>query len=128
MNRNYRNTSIDLKYDILDDISPEAMENAIVKMYPSDIDLNEVGNVVLIGHNYNNGTLFSHNEDLENGDEIIITDKDGDQVTYEVYNKFVTTPSDVNYMVRSTNGKREISLSSCTDDTQNRIIILAREK
>lgn len=117
-----------MKYDILDDISPEAMENAIVKMYPSDIDLNEVGNVVLIGHNYNNGTLFSHNEDLENGDEIIITDKDGDQVTYEVYNKFVTTPSDVNYMVRSTNGKREISLSSCTDDTQNRIIILAREK
>ena len=47
-----------------------------------------------------------------------------DSVGNEVYNKFVTTPSDVNYMVRSTNGKREISLSSCTDDTQNRIIIL----
>lgn len=97
-------------------------------MYPDNTNLNEVGNVVLIGHNYNNGTFFSHNEDLENGDEIIITDRDGNSVTYEVYDKFETTPSDTEYMTRSTNGTREISLSTCTDDAVNRIIILAREK
>lgn len=104
------------------------MENAIVKIYPDNIGLNEIGNVVLAGHNYNNGTLFSRNEDLEDGDEIIITDSSGNSVTYVVYSKFITTSDDADYMVRSTSGKREISLTTCTDDEVDRLIVLAREK
>ena len=104
------------------------MEKAIVMMYPNNPDkLNEPGNVVLIGHNYGDGKLFANNENLKSGDKIIISDEKGRTITYEVYDKFTTDPSDTDYMMRSTNGKREISLSTCTDDERNRIIVLARE-
>lgn len=104
------------------------MEKAIVMMYPNDPDkLNEPGNVVLIGHNYGDGKLFANNENLKNGDKILISDEKGRTITYEVYDKFTTDPSDTDYMMRSTNGRREISLSTCTDDEVNRTIVLARE-
>lgn len=118
-----------IEYPILADyeMSIDAMSVAIVKMYPSTIDLNEVGNTVLVGHNYRNGTFFSNNKRLETGDLIYITDLTGTTVTYEVYKKYETSTSDSEYMTRDTDGKREISLSTCTDDDQKRLIILAKE-
>lgn len=119
----------DVKYPIVADyeMSINAMNVAIVKMYPGTINLNEVGNTVFVGHNYRNGTFFSNNKRLEKGDKIYITDNTGRRVTYEVYNKYETSTSDSEYMTRDTNGKREISLSTCTDDTTRRLIIWARE-
>ncbi len=119
----------DVKYPIVADyeMSINALNVAIVKMYPGTINLNEVGNTVFVGHNYRNGTFFSNNKRLEDGDKIYITDNTGRRVTYEVYNKYETSTSDSEYMTRDTNGKREISLSTCTDDTTRRLIIWARE-
>ena len=119
----------DVKYPIVADyeMSINAMNVAIVKMYPGNINLNDVGNTVLVGHNYRNGTFFSNNKRLEKGDKIYITDNTGRKVTYEIYHKYETSTSDSEYMTRDTEGKREISLSTCTDDTKKRLIIWARE-
>ena len=119
----------DIEYPIVADyeMSVNAMNVAIVKMYPGTIELNEPGNTVLVGHNYRNGTFFSNNKRLENGDRIYITDNTGRRITYEVYRKYETSTSDSEYMTRDTNGKRELSLSTCTDDTRKRLIIWARE-
>lgn len=119
----------DIEYPIVADyeMSVNAMNVAIVKMYPGTIELNEPGNTVLVGHNYRNGTFFSNNKRLENGDVIYITDNTGRRITYEVYRKYETSTSDSEYMNRDTNGAREISLSTCTDDTTMRLIIWARE-
>lgn len=119
----------DIEYPIVADyeMSVNAMNVAIVKMYPGTIELNEPGNTVLVGHNYRNGTFFSNNKRLENGDRIYITDNTGRRITYEVYRKYETSTSDSEYMNRDTNGAREISLSTCTDDTTMRLIIWARE-
>ena len=48
-------------------------------------------------------------------------------MTYEVYNIYQTTQSDATYFTRDTEGRREISLQTCTDDGNNRIIIWAKE-
>ena len=119
----------DIEYPILSDeqASINSLNVAIIKLYPSTIELNEVGNTVLAGHNYRNGTFFSNNKRLENGDKIYITDLSGRTVTYEVYRKYETSTSDSEYMNRDTEGKREISLTTCTDDTSKRLIIWARE-
>ena len=85
------------------------------------------GNTVIAGHNYRNNLFFSNNMKLEIGDEIII-ESTTEKVTYEIYDIFETTPNDADYMIRDTEGKREISLSTCTDDSSGRLIILAREK
>ena len=120
----------DIEYPIIadEDASINSLNVAIVKLYPSSDLLNEVGNTVLAGHNYKNGTFFSNNKKLEKGDEIYITDLTGRKVTYEIYNIYETTTSDSEYMNRDTNGRREISLSTCTDDTKERLIIWAAEK
>lgn len=120
----------DIEYPIIadEDASINSLNVAIVKLYPSSDMLNEVGNTVLAGHNYKNGTFFSNNKKLEKGDEIYITDLAGRTITYEIYNIYETTTSDSEYMNRDTNGRREISLSTCTDDTKARLIIWAAEK
>ena len=119
----------DVKYPIVADydMSINSLNVAIVKMYPGTIGLNEVGNTVFAGHNYRNGTFFSNNKRLQNGDKIYITGNDGQKVTYEIYNKYETSTSDSEYMNRDTKGKREISLTTCTDDTKRRLIIWAKE-
>lgn len=90
--------------------------------------LNQPGNTTIVGHNYRNKLFFSDNKKLSKGDIIKITDQTGTMVTYEIYDMYETSPSDATYMQRDTAGAREISLSTCTDDSSARLIILAKEK
>ena len=83
---------------------------------------------MIIGHNYRSGAFFGKNKQLEKGDIIYITDQTGNRVSYEIYDRFQTTPSDAQYMERDTEGAREISLSTCTDNSKARLILLAKEK
>lgn len=115
-----------VSYPILLDTSPKALEIGISVTYPSSPEINQPGNIVLIGHNYRNGKLFSNNKKLESGDIIRITGLDGKTLSYTIYEIFETTPTDTKYMSRNTEGKTEISLSTCTDDGNNRLVILAR--
>lgn len=118
--------SINLKYPILEKNTKKSLETSVVLMYTSN-GINEIGNTVIIGHNYRNGTMFSNIKNLENGDIIYITDTQGRKVKYTVYKKYRTSGSDSAYLTRNTEGKREISLSTCTDDSKARTIVLAKE-
>ncbi len=119
----------DVKYPIIPEYQNglKALNVGIVVLYPSGSELNQIGNTVFAGHNYKNGTFFSNNKKLQKGDKIYITDTSGKKVTYEISKKYETTPQDSSYMNRDTNGKRGISLTTCTDDTKGRLIIWAEE-
>ena len=119
----------DVEYPIIPDYqgSINALNVGIVKLYPGNDSLNKPGNTVLAGHNYRDGSFFSNNKRLEKGDKIYITDVSGERVEYEIYNKYETSTSDSSYMNRDTEGRREISLTTCTDDTSARLIIWAWE-
>lgn len=118
--------TINLKYPILEQNTKKSLETSVVLMYSSN-GVNEVGNTVIIGHNYRNGTMFSNVKKLSNGDAIYITDTLGRKIKYTVYSIYRTSGSDSKYITRNTKGKREISLSTCTDDSKARTIVLARE-
>lgn len=118
--------AINLKYPILNKNTPQALKTSVVLLYTSN-GLNEVGNSVIIGHNYRNGTMFSNVKKLSNGDTIYITDMQGRKVKYTIYNMYRASGSDGAYITRNTAGKREISLSTCTDDSKARTIVLAKE-
>ena len=64
---------------------------------------------------------------MVNGDVIYITDLDKNRVAYTIYNIFETSDTDTKFYNRDTDGKREITLSTCTDDSSARLIIEARE-
>lgn len=111
-------------YPVLEEYSKKSLETSVVLLYGAG--LNQVGNTVIIGHNYRNGQFFSNNKKLSTGDKIYITDYTGNKVTYTIYNKFETTPEDTSFYTRDTNGKAEITLSTCTDDSSARLIIFAK--
>lgn len=112
---------------VLDRSTKESMEVAVGIAYGPG--LNKVGNTVILGHNYRNGDFFSDNDKIEEGDAIYITDSDtGTRLKYIVYNKYVTGSDEFDYATRPTEGKREISLSTCTDDVKSRLIIWAKEE
>lgn len=114
-----------IEYPILETVTKRSIEIAVGIAYGPG--LNEVGNTIIFGHNYRNGLFFSNNKKLTNGDKIYITDKTNTTVTYEVYNVYETSASDASYMQRDTEGRREISLQTCTDDSSGRIIVWAKE-
>ncbi len=115
---------INLEYPILKDASKSAIEVSVA--INGGPGLNKVGNTIIIGHNYRNGTFFSNNKNLSEGDKIYITDELGKKVEYTIYNIYTTEPEDSDYMDRDTEGKREVTLVTCTDDTKSRLIICAK--
>lgn len=117
--------AIDLEYPILERATKTSLEASVGIL--TGPGLNQVGNTVIVGHNYRNGTFFSRNKELKNDDEIYITDTSGNRVKYIIYNIYNTSADDADYITRDTAGKREISLSTCTDDSRYRLIIWARE-
>lgn len=120
--------AINLEYPIFEEISTKSLETALVALYPSGDNLNLPGNTVVIGHNYRNGTLFSNLKKLSNGAKIYVTDFRGKSITYQIYNKFEASESDTSFYTRDTNGLAELTLSTCTDASNDqRTIIFAKQ-
>lgn len=119
--------AINLKYPILERVTKDSIETSVAVLQPS-AGPNKVGNTTIVGHNYRNGSFFGNNDRLTLGDKIYITDTTGTTMKYNIYNIYTTTPDDAEYMTRDTNGKREISLSTCTDNSKERLIIWAVEE
>ena len=121
-----------VEYPILSEVTTKSLELSVAVLYPTVTEtenpLNKANNTVIVGHNYRNGAFFSNNKKLSNGDQIIIKDAEGQSVTYVIYNMYQTTQEDSDYIIRDTGGAREISLSTCTDDSKGRLIIWAKEQ
>lgn len=113
-----------VKVPIVDKVTTKSISAAVGILYGSG--LNEVGNTVLVAHNYRNGTFFSNNKKLAIGDKIYITDSTGTKIEYTIYKTYTTSDMDFSYATRDTEGKREISLSTCTTDASKRLVIWAR--
>ena len=115
-----------VKYPVLEqyEYSPKALETSVIILY--GVGLNQVGNTTIAGHNYRNNLFFSKNKNLKIGDKIYITDSTGKRLPYTIYDKFEAAENDSDYITRDTQGAIEISLTTCTDDSKARTIILAK--
>lgn len=119
--------STNLKCPILaqSEYSTKALDTSVIELYGDG--LNKPGVTTIVGHNYRrSGVFFSDNKKINKGDKIFITDLSGRRLAYTVYDKFETTENDTSFMVKDTEGKIEIALQTCTDDSSKRLIILAR--
>ena len=88
---------------------------------------NEPGNLCIAGHNYDNGTFFSDITKLKINDIICIYDSNGIKKDYYIYKKYEVSSSDISCTDQNTSGNCEITLVSCNNINNNRIIIKARE-
>lgn len=121
---------IKVDYPILSgETKSEQETEALLKISPLKFhgpEIHEVGNYCIVGHNYRNSKFFSKVPTLQNGDIIRITDMSGKVVEYSVYSKYNVVPTDVSCTSQETNGKKEITLITCTNDSKERVIVKAR--
>lgn len=117
---------INIKYPILEKETVASLEQSVAVRYPDNPKLNEPGNVVIAGHNYRNGQFFSNLKNVATGDIVKITDTNGQTFVYTIYEKYETTPEDVAYITRDIGDNTEITLVTCTNDSNARIVVKAK--
>ena len=117
---------INLEYGILNTCTDELLK--LSPCYFWGAEPNEVGNFCVVGHNYRNNKFFSKVINLVEGDEIYITDLTGRKLTYAIYDKYVVEPNNKECTSQLTNGLKEVTLITCTNDSSQRVIVKAREK
>ena len=117
--------SLNLNYPILSNYS-----NNLLKIAPCRISgpfPNEVGNLCIAAHNYNNSTYFSNIDLLKINDKITIYDSNGNFLDYYIYKTYESNYNDLSCM-ENTN-YREITLITCNNLNSNkRIIVKAKER
>ena len=119
---------INLIYPILSKTTDALMKVAPCKFHGGSP--NEVGNLCIIAHNYRRkGVFFSDVPDLEVGDIVEIQDLSKRTVQYEVYDIHTVVEDDVSDTTQKTNGRKEVTLITCTDDSnEQRVIVRCKEK
>ena len=117
--------SLGIEYPVLSDWSDELLKISLNKLHGPKP--NEVGNYVIIGHNYKNGKMFGKLPSISEGDTFTITDLSGKVVTYSVYKRYVVEPTDVSCTSQRTDGKREVTLITCTNGGKQRLVVKGRE-
>lgn len=118
---------INLQYPILKSMTNKSLEVSVA-VENTTSGINQPGNTTISGHNYKNNQFFSNNYKIQIGDLIYIKDMTGQELKYEVYDIKELAENDKSYVQRNTQGAIEISLSTCTDNVVNRIVIFARNK
>lgn len=117
--------SIGVNYPVLNTTTDELLK--ISPCYFWGPKPNQIGNYCIVGHNYRNSKFFSKVPNLENGAIIEVTDLSGKTLKYAVYDKYLVDPSDVSCTSQRTNGAREVTLITCTNDSSQRVIVKAKE-
>lgn len=118
---------LNITYPILSQTTDALMKVAPCKFHGTSP--NEVGNLCIIAHNYRRkGVFFSDVPDLKNGDIVEIQDLSQRTIQYEVYDVHIVMPDNVSDTSQKTNGRKEVTLITCTDNSEQRVIVRCKEK
>lgn len=117
---------IELETYILKDFSKETLNMSVTKFW--GCKPNVTGNYCIAGHNFKNKNMFHDLKKLEKQDNLFIIDNKVGKVEYEIYDIYKVLPEDTSCLEQETNGKKEVTLITCTSDSEERIIIKAVEK
>lgn len=116
--------SLGIQYPVLASTSEALMKVSLNKYWGANP--NQVGNMCIVGHNYNDSRFFGKLNQIKNGAEIIITEMDGTALSYYVYQTEMIDPYDTSCTSQKTNGRKEITLITCNYDGSQRFIAKAR--
>lgn len=118
---------LEIEYPVLSDWSEELLKISLNKLHGPDKP-NQVGNYVIIGHNYKNGKMFGKLPGIAIDDICELTDvARRNTVTYKVYTRYIVDPNDTSCTTQHTNGKKEITLITCINGGKQRLVVKAVE-
>ena len=116
---------IGVSYPVISTTTDEYLKIAPTKL--AGVGLNEKGNCSIIGHNYENDKFFSKLGDLSKDDVVYIKEKDGMKRVYSVTEKKEISANDVSCLEQNTNDKRQVTLITCTNVKNKRLVVKCEE-
>lgn len=87
---------------------------------------NKVGNLCIAGHNYADKRFFGRLKELEINDKITIYDLSGNSLDYFIYERKEISPNDLSCMSQETNGEKIVTLITCNNMSDKRLLIKAK--
>lgn len=116
---------INIYYPVFATLSEELLKISPCKFYGKSPTLN--GNICIAGHNYNNSMFFSNLYLLEKNDQIYLYDNQNNKFIYTVFDLYEVDESDLSPIFNYNKSLRELTLVTCNNSTQNRIIVKAKQ-
>jgi sortase A len=114
--------------EVINSTSDEALTESTVHVPATGFPWQEGANTYIAGHRIGyEGTgsfqVFYDLDQLVEGDEIVVTDSEGNRFAYRVFNTLVTDPFDVEVM-NPVDGKSVVTLQTCTlPDYAERLVV-----
>lgn len=114
---------INLETNVLKDYTTEGMKVCVSKFFGPEP--NEVGNLCIAGHNYDEENMFNHLINLEKGDKLYLTDNKNGKLTYTIYDIYRVKPQNTAPIGQETNGNKIVTLITCVNYSKSRLIVQA---
>ena len=89
---------------------------------------NNIGNLCIAGHNYDNNKFFSKISSLKNNDIIYVYDISNKKLAYNVFANYEVNSNDLSPTIENNSNIRELTLVTCNNYNSNRIIIKAKNE
>lgn len=118
--------NLGIEYPVLSETNDELLKISVNKLWGPEP--NEIGNYVIIGHNYKSGKMFGKLKNIKMGDIIELTDLKGRTIKYIVSEKYIIEPTDVQCTSQRTNGKKKITLITCANSGTKRLVVQGYEQ
>lgn len=114
-----------IEYPVISETSEELLKISVNKYWgPAP---NEEGNYCIVGHNYKSKKMFGRLSEVVNNDIVELEDTSGNVVKYIVYDRYTVEPTDTDCTSQLTNGRKEVTLITCTNYGKQRLVVKARE-
>lgn len=88
----------------------------------------KTGNLCIAGHNYDNNKFFSKIANLTENDEIFIYNNSNKKFTYYVFEIYEVKPNDISPVYSYNKNLKQLTLITCNNLNNNRIIVKAFQK
>ena len=115
---------INLEYSVFNNYNEELLKISPCKFY--GVDFGKKGNICIAAHNYNDNRFFGRIDKLEVKDIIKLIDKENNEYEYIVYDFFEIKEN--NLEILEANKNYELTLLTCNNSNNNRIIVKAYMK
>ncbi len=103
-------------------------DNEFLKISPCRFfgpNFGENGNICIAGHNYDNNKFFSNIASLNVNNEILLTNNLNKVFCYNVKKIYEVKPDDLSPIYSYDNSKKQLTLVTCNNRNNNRIIVIS---
>lgn len=114
---------INVYYPIFSHLNEDLLKISPCKFYGDSLDV--PGNICIAGHNYNNSMFFSNLFLINTNDEIYLYDNYGQKYIYKVFKCYEVQSSDLSPIFDYKKSSKELTLITCNNLNNNRLVIKA---